>query len=328
MKSLLLGLGLILGVSFLDVGQVWTLARAADIQAAQAAAKKQDHQKVIELLSPQVEKLSRDGLMLLANAYSAIGNHEAAIKTYTACLAINARDYEAKALIGSEQVDLGKDKEALATLKEALEFNPNFAMTYKILIRYYEKKQNKYELRLLYEDMNENLGETVEAITKLCELTTMDRLYDLAFKYCQRGIVLSPQTPENFIYLGISAKETGQPEKAEENLKKAAEDFPKSELAQLSYAKHLDEKKNFIGSYSYYKKALAAKADSIPGLVGFGNSSFEIQKYAESLDAFSKACKLDRKTLPPFRRVTNSLRTMKIQDWLKKFETGVEACGG
>jgi len=328
MKSLLLGLGLILGVSFLDVGQVWTLARAADLQAAQAAAKKQDHQKVIELLSPQVEKLSRDGLMLLAKAYSATGNHEAAIKTYTACLATNAKDFEAKGQIGSEQLDLGKDKDALATLKEALELNPSYAPTYKILVRYYEKKQNKYELRLLYEDMIDNLGESIEAITKLCELTTLDRLYDLAAKYCQRGIALSPQTPENFIYYGITSKETGHPEKADENLKKAAEEFPKSELAQLSYAKHLDEKKNFIGSYSYYKKAVIAKADSIPGLVGLGTSSFEIQKYAESLEAFSKACKLDRKTLPSFRRVTNSLRTMKIQDWLKKFETGVEACGG
>lgn len=325
-----MGLGLVLVVSFLDVGQVWTLALAGgpDLQAAKAASQKQDHPKVIELLSPQVEKLSRDGLFLLAKAYSATKNHEAAIKTYNACIALNPKDHEAKAMIGSEQVDLGKDKDALATLKEALELNPAFPLTYKILIRHYEKKKNKYELRLLYEDMIDNVGESVEAVTKLCELTTLDRLYDLAFKYCQRGISLSPQTPENFIYFGIGSKETGQAEKAEEILKKAAETFPKSDLAQISYAQHLDEKKNFIGSYTYYKKALVAKQDSIPGLVGLGTSGFEIQKYAESLEAFTKACKQDRKTLPSFRRATNTLRTMKLQDWLKKFEMGVDSCGG
>jgi len=328
MKSFILGLGLIITVSFLDVGQVWTLAQADDIQTAQVALKKKEYQKVIDLLSPKVEQLSRDGLFLLAKSYSFTNNHEAAIKAYTACLALNSKDHEAKTLIGAEQVKSGKDKEALATLKEALEINPSYELAYKILIQYYEKKKNKYELRLLYEDLIQNVGESVEAVTKLCELTTLDRLYDVAFKYCQRGIILSPQTPENYIYSGISSNETGQSDKADQLLKKAADDFPKSELAQLSYAQHLDDKKNFIGSYSYYKKTLVAKADSVPGLLGLGNSGLEIQKYAESLDAYSKACKLDRKMLPAFRKATNTLRTMKNQEWLKKFETGVESCGG
>jgi tetratricopeptide (TPR) repeat protein len=326
MKSFLLGLGLCLAVSFLDLGQVWSTALANELSEAHLALKSNDYQKVIELLSPKVEKLSREGLVVLAKAYSASNNHEAAIKAYTACLSKNARDYEAKTWIGGEQLALGRDKEAMATLKESLEINPKFTPTYKELVRYYEKKKNPYEQRLLYEDMIKNVGETAEAVTQLCELSTKDRLYDLAFTYCLRGIALSPTTPENYVYLGIASKETGQSEKSESYLKKAAKDFQKSELAQLTYAQFLDEKKNFIGSYSYYKQAVAAKSDSTLGLVGLGNSSLEIQKYAESLAAFTKACQLDRKNLPAFRKAANTLRTMKLQDWTKKFETAIDAC--
>lgn len=266
--------------------------------------------------------------MLLGSAYSMSGKHESAIKTYTACMALNPKDDEAKTLIGSEQMFLGKDKEALATLKESLELNALNEDTYMALIRYYEKKGNKYEMRLLYEDLIENTGESVEAVSRLCELTANDRLYDQAFRYCQRGIVMDAKIPENYIYLGVSYRDTGASEKADKTLKKAAEDFPKSELAQFFYAKHLEDQKNFIGSYNFYKRAQEASKDSAGAWLGIANSGFEIQKYPESLEAFTKACKLDRKTLPAFRRATNSLRTMKVQDWLKKFEVGLDSCGG
>lgn len=332
MNKLLLGLGLFVCVSFLDVGRGSGQALAYNLTEAQAALKQKQYEKVIELLSPEIEKLNREGLFVLAKAYSSLKKHEAAIKAYTACLALNPKDYEAKTLIGAEQFvsakDKDREKEALNTLKEALEINPKFVPAYRVLIHYYAKKKNKYEQRLLYEDMVENVGETTEAVTKLCELTAQDRLYDLGIKHCQNGIQRDPKIDSNYVYLGISYKETGEAEAAERYLKKAAADFPKSLLAQLTYAQYLDEKKNFIASYGYYKNATVANPKSIEALIGLGNSSLEIQKYAESLDAFVKACKLDKKSLPAIRRATNTLRTMKIADWLKKFEAGVDQCGG
>lgn len=327
MKLKILGLGLFLSVSILDVGQGLNLSWAYDLPGAQAALKQKNYEKVIEMLSPEIEKLNREGLFTLAKAYSSLKKHEAAIKAYTAVLSMNPKDHEAKTLIGAEQFVSGKDREALATLKEVLEMKPNFVLAYRILIRYYEKKKNKYEQRLLYEDLISNVGESTEAVTKLCELTATDRLYDNAMKYCQKGIARDPKVDSNYVYLGLTFRETGEIEKAEQNLKKAATDFPKSLLAQLTYAQFLDEKKNYISSYSYYKNALFADPSSIQALIGLGNSSLEIQKYAESLEAFSKACKLDKKTIPAFRKATNVLRTMKISDWLKKFEMAVDKCG-
>jgi tetratricopeptide (TPR) repeat protein len=323
MKSVILGLGLFLSVSFLDIGQgAW----AYDLAAAQRALKAKNYDQVIQLLSGEIEKLNREGLFVLAKAYSTQKKHEAAIKAYNACLSLNPKDFEAKTLIGAEQMVSGKDKEALATLKEALETNPQFVPAYKLLIRYYEKKKNKYEQRLLYEDLIAKVGETTQALTKLCELTTQDRLYDLAARHCQKGILRDPKIPDNYVNLGIVHKETGESEKAEENLKKAAQEFPKSLFAQMTYAQFLDERKNYIFSFNYYKRATEADSKSVPALLGLANSAIEIQKYADSLAAFEKACTLDRTTLPAFRRAANSLRTMKAHEWLKKFEQGIETC--
>lgn len=323
MKSFILGLSLFMSVSLLDIGQgAW----AYDLAGAQSAMKARNYDQVIQLLSGEIEKLNREGLFLLAKAYSAQKKHEAAIKAYNACLSLNPKDFEAKTLIGAEQLVSGKDKEALATLKEALDGNPQFVPAYKLLIRYYEKKKNKYEQRLLYEDMIAKVGESTEALTKLCELTTQDRLYDLGSKYCQKSIIRDPKIADNYVNLGIVFKETGQPEKAEDNLKKAAQDFPKSLYAQITYAQFLEEKKNYIFSFTYYKRAAEADSKSVNALLGLGNSALEIQKYGDSLSAFERACSLDRKTLPSFRRAANSLRTMRIQDWLKKFEQAIETC--
>ncbi len=331
MKQALLGLGLALtafSVSFLDFGHAPRVCWAIDLPQADSALQKKEFDKVVRLLSPEVEKLDRHGLIDLANAYSGLKKPEAAIKTYTACLATNPKDFEAKTAIGREQLSLGREKEALATLKEALEMNTHYLPAYKLMIAVYEKRKNKYELRILYQDLVEKFGEKSEYITPLCELTTLDVLFELSLRYCQLGIQKDPKEPKNYVYLGITYRDSGEPEKANFNLKKAAEDFPKSELAQLTYALHLEEKKNYIGAYSFYRHATVAEPTSTVAWKGLGASAVEIQKYAEALEAFQKACSLDKKSLPALRKATNTLRTMKIEDWLKKFESAVEKCGG
>jgi len=326
MKSILLGLGLFLCVSFLDNHRGLTTAWAYDLPAAQGAYHKKDFAKVIQLLSPQVEKLDRQGLMLLGSSYSHEKNPAAAIKVYTAALSKNNNDVESKTLIGLEQLALNQEKDALQTLKEALETNNKYLPAYQALVKIYEKRNNKYELRLLYQDMITHVGERAEFVTKLCELTTMDGLYDLAFDYCERGMKLEPTEAANFVYFGMANKETGNIAQANGYFKKASASFPKSELAQYTYGKYLADDKNFISAYSAYQKAVAADPKSSRSLLGFAQASFEIQKYAESLESFGKLCMLDKTSLPYFRRAANSLRTLKSEDWLKKFEVGIGQC--
>jgi tetratricopeptide (TPR) repeat protein len=326
MKRFLLGLGLVLCVSFLDNHRGYAASRSNDLVSAEAAFRQNNFPKVIQLLSPQVEKLDRKELLLLAGAYSHEKNPTAAIKVYTAALSKNSKDVEVKTLLGLDQLALKQEKEALQTLKEALEIDKKYLPAYQALISIYENRKNKYELRLLYQDMIANIGERAEFVTKLCELTTMDGLYDLAFSYCERGMKLSPTEPANFVFFGIANSETGHPAQAKGYLKKASTTFPQSELAQYEYGKYLSDNKNFIAAYEVFKKAVAADSKATRSLLGLAQSSFEIQKYAESLTSFSSLCALDKTSLPYFRRATNSLRTLKSADWLKKFEQAVDSC--
>lgn len=328
MRGFLLGLGLVVCVSILDIDRVIANTEALDLAPAKTLAAKKDYSGVISTLSPKVEVLNREGLFLLAKAYSMTKNSSSAIKTYTAVLSMNPKDVEAKTLIGAEQFASGKDSEALETLKEALEINPRFVAAYRVLIRIYEKKSNKYELRILYQDLIEKTSERPEYVAKLCALTTEDSLYDLSSKYCQKGITLNKNLADNHIYLGITLKETGKSEEAEKVLKKASTDFPKSEFGQITYGKFMDEKKNFIASYSLYKHATVINPKSKEGLLGLANAAMEIQKYAEALAAYEVVCKVDKTIMPIFRRATNTLRTMKIEEWLRKFEAGIDRCGG
>ena len=321
-----MGLGLLLLVSFLDFGRGGYACWAYDLSAAKTALKNKDYSKVIDLLSPEVENLDREGLFALAKAYSSQKKSAAAIKAYTAALALNSKDVEAKTLIGAELFVSGKEKESVNMLKEALEINPKFVPAFKVLIRVYEKRKNKYELRLLYQDLVDKVGEKAEYITKLCELSTADGLYDLSKKYCARGIELSPEEPSNYVHLGTTLKETGNIKEAESNLKKAADDFQKSVLSLMTYAKFLDDQKNYILSYTYYKKAVEVASKDTAPLLGLANATLEIQKYQESLEAYLKACKMDKASIANFRRSTNVLRTMKLETWLRKFESALDEC--
>lgn len=322
MQRVFLGLGLLLSVSLLDI-------RPALSQ--QEAARTSSPSEIIAELSPKIENLGRADLLKLGKAYSADNNPQAAIKVFTAALAKNTKDVEAKTLIGAEQLRVAntkeKEREALETLKGAIEINQKYLPAYREMIKFYEKRKNNYELRLIYQDLVERIGAQAEFITHLCKLTTLEGLYDLSEKYCKQGINLDPKDASNFVYRGLALKETGNPDESEKVLKTAAKDFPKSELAQYTYAATQSEKKNYIQAYTYYKRAVKADLNSVPSLLGLAQSALEIQKVEESFDAFQRACRRDRTIVPHVRRARNALRTIKKTDWDKKFEQLAESCG-
>jgi tetratricopeptide (TPR) repeat protein len=319
----LLKISILMTVIFLDVGT----ASAYDKAALNLAIKSKDAEMLVKILSPEVEKLSQKDLALLAKAYSETNKSEAAIKTYTAAMSKNPKDFASKAAIALEQFKLGKESQSIASAREALEINDKYVPAYKVLIKIYEKRNNKYELRILYEDMLQKKLNSVDYISKLCEITTLDRLYDLSLKYCKTGISKDPENPTSYIYLGLTYRDTESAKKAEMYLRRAAIRFPKSLLAQMTYAQFLDEKKSYVEAFNYYKRATVADSQSTDAFVGLGRSALEIQKYQDSLDAFKKACDLDRSSLPAIRRATNTLRTMKIADWEKQFDQASDRCG-
>ena len=318
------------------------LSEAQNLQAAQIAARNKQWDRVIELLGPHLDKMGRDEIHLLAQAHSQKGNHLIAIKTYEASLAANPKDAAAKRLIGVEYTQLGKDKEAMVAFRDALVINPAYEAAYLDIAKIYERreyknagresKDSKYEQRLLYQDLisQEKVGRKPNYITKLCELTALGGHYltkNGSLEYCPEGIKLKPTEPSNYVYLAMTYKETGEPKKALENYRKAADTFPASELAQMSMATYFEEEKNFVSAYKYFNQAAIANPKSMKALIGLATSSIEIQKPDEAFKALEKACALNRSAHVNVRKANAQMKQQKNAEWAAKFENLTDTCG-
>jgi tetratricopeptide (TPR) repeat protein len=183
-------------------------AKAQDTATAEKEFAAGNYKKVQQILSPYIESLDRRPLILLAQSYSKLKNHLSATKVYRAALSKNSGDLEAKSLLAVELLNLNQELEAKQVLKEIIESNPTFVPAYTKLADIYEKSNNNYELRLLYQDLISKIGEKAKYITKLCALTTDEGLYDLSKNYCEKGIKLSPYEPINYLSLAQTHLQT------------------------------------------------------------------------------------------------------------------------
>jgi tetratricopeptide (TPR) repeat protein len=293
----------------------------------EALLKQEKYQEIIDQLTPNLDKLDSKNLKLLGRAQSGLKNSLMAIKIYSLALNKNPKDVEAKVLLGKENFLRGKDREAMISLREALDLNPNLEEAYLVIEQIYIKKKNNYELRMLYQDMVQQMGEKPKYIERLCELNTLSGIYDLAAKYCLQGIKLQPDEAKNYTYRAMTLKETGFTDDAKKLYKTTADKFKQSEEAQLAYAQFLDEQKNFLDSSKYYKDAMAANPQSVKALYGFAQASTEIQRYQDVYDALVTACNLNRQSIAQVRKVMRILQLLKENVWYSKFELLSETCG-
>ena len=296
--------------------------------AAQKAYEQKKWDKVIELLGEKVGKISKKSHIILGKSYEENDNHVSAVKTYRTALSQFEKDNELRVLLADAQIKIGKDKDALVILKEILESDPKNESAFLTMASIYEKRKNRYELRLLYEDLDKFISpaKKPEMITKLCELYAVDGFHDHAKTKCDEGIRLDPKEPKNYVYLGQAFKETGNRPIALKHYTRAADSFSKSEFAQFTLGTFYNEDKNYLKACKYFKRATEADKKSVKAFVALAVCSIELQKYQESLDAYMKACELDKGTEPHLRKSLAHLRQAKIEPWATKFENFVERC--
>jgi tetratricopeptide (TPR) repeat protein len=299
------------------------------LSTAEAAFKKGEYDKVTDLLWKNIDKLERKELLLLAVTHEKKKEPNNILKVTNILTGKNVKDYEAFYLSGSAYLMMPKkDSEALEALKTSLEINPKYQPAYEKLAEMYEKKKNNYELRIVYQDMLDNIGRKAEFLTKLCNINTMDKQEDQALSTCKEAIQKDPKVADNYVNLGVTQLNAGDTDEAKKTLKSAADAHSKSEFAQYTYANLIETQKNYLEASKYYLTGTVADAKSSRCWLGYAKSTFEIHKYDAALEAYKKACKLDQKTAVHFRKATTALRNTKDTTWTKQFETASEACSG
>jgi tetratricopeptide (TPR) repeat protein len=297
------------------------------LKEARAAWKAKNYQKTIDLLSIRLDVAPREAFLLLAKAYQANGNDVMALNTLTTGQARFSKDNEMATELGRAQFAANKEKDAKQTLKTVIENSPTFESAYLAMAEVYEKKNNRYELRLVYQDLVDKIGPKPKYLTALCGLFTRDGIYDQAFNYCTAAIKKTPAEPKNYINLASANKETGKDDEAALNYKKAADSFSKSEEAQFAYAQFLDDKKKFVESYPYYRRAVKADPKSLRSWQALAFTSLEIQKFGDSINAFDTLCRLDHHDGPrQARRATSMVVKMGQETWEKKFRALIARC--
>ncbi|WII72766.1 tetratricopeptide repeat protein [Bdellovibrio sp. 22V] len=298
------------------------------VQLADELFKKGEYEKVTLLLWKHVDKIDRKGLLLLAKAHEQRKEPTEMIRALNVLIGKDEKDFEAYSLMGNAYVLQKKSKDAMESYKKSIELNAKYEPAYEGLVQLYEKRDppNLYELRILYQDMIQNIGARPQYLRKMCEINTQDGTYEPAIQSCKEAIQKDPKVADPYVYLGVAYKAIGEDDTAMKTLKKASKDFPKSELAQYQYGRLLEEQKSYVDAMKVFKVGTEADPQAARSWLGLATTSFEIRKYELSLLAYKNACKYDKKNAVAFRRATTVLRNAKNKQWVDKFENASENC--
>lgn len=299
------------------------------VELAEAFYQTKDYEKTTLLLWKQIDKIDRPAIVLLAKSHEHRKEPAEMIRALNILVGKNEKDFEAYSLLGNAYTMQKKTKDALENYKKSIENNPKYEPAYWGVAELYEKRNppNLYELRILFQDMVDNIGSKPAFFQKLCEVNAKDdNTFQAAIETCRQAITKDPKTADAYVNLGNSLKIAAKNDEANATLKKAANDFPKSEYAQYTYAKVLEDQKDAVDAMKYFKVGTEADPTSARCWLGLAMSSFDIKKLEVSLIAYKNACKYDRKNAMAFRKATTSLRNSKSTDWIGKFEAGAEAC--
>lgn len=296
-----------------------------EVKKAESLIRQKKYKEAADIFWKEIDKLGRREIVLLIRCHEIMKEWGEVARAANLILSRNPKDVDALTYIGMAAFHRGKPAEAKESLAKALEINPKQRMAYDIMADLY--KDNPYERRLVYQDMIKNFGPKADLLAKLCELNTLDGDNDQADKTCLQAIQKDPKNPANHVYVGIIAKNRMETEKAKNLLRKAADQFPKSEFALVEYASLSESEKNYVDAFKYYEICLGLNPAAEKCLAGAGNAGVQIQKYERALETFREACKkYGRKHTANVRRAAHLLRSRNDSDWMSKFNYVADSC--
>jgi tetratricopeptide (TPR) repeat protein len=296
--------------------------------------KEKKYEDAIQVLKVGIEDQKSDTQLLLARSYNRLKDYLNEFRVLSLIIANDEKNFLAHTQMGYyylvQKRTKGNRDGIINSFKEALKHNKKFLPAYEGLIKYFsetEDKNSNYQLRMIYQDMIEIFGRKAKYVSELCRLNSTDGYLDTAKTFCSEGIRLDPKKAENHVYLGVSLINQQENEQADKVLKKAAEDFKDSSMAQLAYADFLAQQKNYIKAEKYYLQATQADNQSAKAFIGYGQDLIEQKKYEDALPVFQRACELDnKKTMAVLKKVTTTIRLDNQTQWDDKYAQVLGRC--
>jgi tetratricopeptide (TPR) repeat protein len=283
--------------------------------------------EAIELLRPQMGKLSRNGLLLLAKTYRVKKDYVQEARTLDVIATKNPTDYVVQHLLGEAYAHLKKSDDAYKYFTEARRLNPHYLPAYESILLDAKRSSRVSDAIAIAQEMQAQFGDKPFVLNELCLLYAHEAFLEKAVETCRQGIELSPKYPRNHVVLGLVMKDQDGNASAAKILDKAAKQFKNSEFAQYAAGELAWERKNTVVALEFFKQAAADEPKSSRSQLGLGRSAFEEQDYKTALEAFTAACKLDRAMLSDFRRSASVLRKKNDLTWTGRYDAGLSQCG-
>lgn len=212
---------------------------------------------------------------------------------------------------------------AVSTLEKYLKDHSKSTRALLKLAEVHKARESYSEARDIYNDLAKE-NPKLDLSKELCENYMLDSLHRDAETQCFKALQKHPQDYLIPIYLGISYREQELFDKATEQFKASLKIQP-SEFAYscLGELKQIDKKN--ADALDFFKQALDADSKSYRAHLGIAQSYFAEKKYAESLESYKAACRLNPKDLDGFKKAFKDLNDGKSK-FANQFLTEIQNC--
>ncbi len=289
--------------------------------------REKKYSEVIKLLKADADTLNRSGLALLAKSFAKTNDDENEKLIYERLIALNANDFEAYVALGNLHLNKKKFDEAIKNYRLSLGIKTKFKPALEGLFKSFKKTNNRYELRLVIQDLIKIAGEKIEYVSELCRINTLDGFHDVAVKSCNQAITMEPNIPENYLFKAYIDNTLGNTKNVVNSLNESVKRFPKVDFVLVSYAIVLYQQKSFSSAEKYFNKAVELNSNSFENQIGLALTGYENKNYEISLKAFKQACNLEPyKSIRELKRVVNALKFSATEAWKNKFDLVLDSC--
>lgn len=229
--------------------------------------------------------------------------------------------------LGRAYLKTKNPKASVEVLKDCKKRFPEDRECYFELLNVYEESKNSYETRVLLTDMATLFKADANVFARLCKSYATNSFIDQGLDICERAIKLQPRLADSHVYYSLLKRYNKEPEVSEKLLKRAAVQFPKSELAQWNLGQLYMEQKNYESARRTYALCTKYNKQSDRCWLGTATAVFELKDHESALSAFTEACKLNVKTRTPFRAAITQLRIQNFMEMSAKYSAEFDKCG-
>ena len=278
--------------------------------------------QVVEYLGPVAENLPDSEIYKLANSYLKRGDYRESeaianillsrnqVKTSSYLLAV---EIYSKIL---DEVDTPLIRDPIhtrmfETLKTVQSKDPENRKVYDIWLNKLEAYVDHFAFEALrvMDDMKKNkIRMESRHYSLLCKYNFLAEFTKETKISCKKAIMVEPENPSNYIYLGQTHVNIGEEQVGKRMLASVGKKFSESEEALYAAADSFHQSGNIAKAFQYYQKAANANSSMPEVYLGLAQTAFDLKKYGVALQAFSKHCYYNRELGHEFRRASGLLK--------------------